>query len=81
MPCHERRDGDNSEQPEAAGWLELITKRYARWNIENLEHARELGYRRFIDEMQEKVKGGLLTSDVISSDRVISEAFKNMEGT
>ncbi len=46
--------------------LEMITKRYAGWNLENLKRIQEVGYRKFIDEMQAKVKKGFLTSDVIS---------------
>ena len=59
--------------------LELVTRRYANWNIENLERVREAGYRQFIDEMQEKVKQGFMTSDVISSDMVVTEAMTKMK--
>jgi len=54
----------------------LVTKRYSNWNIGNLERIREVGYRRFVDEMQEKVRNGFLTSDVISHEMVVSEATK-----
>ena len=48
-------------------------KRYSNWNIGNLERIREIGYRRFVDEMQEKVRNGFLTSDVISREMVVSD--------
>jgi hypothetical protein len=38
-----------------------------------------VGYRQYVDEMQDKVKGGLLTSDVISSEMVVTEAMKKMK--
>ena len=63
---------------EAPFFLEMITKRYANWNIENLKRIREVGYRRFVDEMQEKVTSGFLTSDVISSDMVVTKAIEKM---
>ena len=63
---------------EAPFFLEMITKRYAHWNIKNLKRIQEVGYRKFVDEMQEKVKSGFLTSDVISSDMVITEAIEKM---
>jgi len=56
----------------------MITKRYANWNIKNLKRIREVGYRKFVDEMQEKVKSGFLTSDVISSEMVITESIEKM---
>ena len=56
--------------------LELVTKRYSNWNIRNLERIREVGYRQFVDEMQEKVRNGFLTSDVISSEMVVTEMMK-----
>jgi len=51
----------------------MITKRYAGWNLENLKRIQEVGYRKFIDEMQAKVKKGFLTSDVISDEMVVTE--------
>lgn len=78
MPCNLRADNEN-RSPEAAGFLELVTRRYTGWNIKNLERIREVGYRRFIDEMQEKVKDGFMTSDVISSEMVITEAMKKAQ--
>jgi hypothetical protein len=71
MPCTRLEEGPS---PRAAAFLGLITKRYSNWNIRNLERIREMGYRRFIDEMQEKVRNGFLTSDVISHEMVMSEA-------
>jgi hypothetical protein len=78
-PCY-RAEHHIEGQPEgAAVFFELVTRRYANWNIGNLERIREVGYRQFVDEMQDKVKGGLLTSDVISSEMVVTEAMKKMK--
>jgi hypothetical protein len=77
MPCYERR-GD--EKTQAAEKLGLVTKRYAHWNIDNLMRIREVGYRRFIDAMQEKVKKRFITSDVISSEMIQAEYLKKMKG-
>jgi len=71
MPCNRLEEGPS---PEAAAVLGRVTRRYSNWNIVNLERIREVGYRRFVDEMQEKVRNGFLTSDVISREMVISEA-------
>jgi hypothetical protein len=71
MPCNRLEEGPS---PGAAAFLGLITKRYSNWNIVNLERIREIGYRRFVDEMQERVRNGFLTSDVISREMVMSEA-------
>jgi hypothetical protein len=56
----------------------MITKRYAGWNIKNLERIQEVGYRKFVDEMQKQVKNGFLTSDIISGEMVITEAIQKM---
>lgn len=76
MPCHAGKGTDAGEGQDTRFWMELVTRRYARWNIDNLNRVREVGYRRFIDEMQEKVQSGFLTSDVISGEPVVTEAFK-----
>jgi hypothetical protein len=80
MPCNLREEDDQGQPLAAAGWLGLVTRRYAHWNIDNLERIREIGYRQFIDEMQPKVEAGFLTSDVISSEMVITEAFQGTQG-
>jgi hypothetical protein len=80
MPCNRLEEGPS---PEAAAVLGRVTRRYSNWNIVNLERIREVGYRRFVDEMQERVRNGFLTSDVISREMVISEArekSKNKNG-
>ena len=71
MPYNRLAEGPS---PKAAAFLGLITKRYSNWNIVNLERIREIGYRCFVDEMQERVRNGFLTSDVISREMVMSEA-------
>ncbi|MDY6834388.1 MAG: DUF3795 domain-containing protein [Chloroflexota bacterium] len=78
MPCNENRCDVENQPNNTHEWLDLITKRYSHWNIDNLKRIQEIGYRRFIDEMQEKVEHGFLTSDVISKERVMTESFKRM---
>jgi len=78
MPCRIGEEGSEAESLEAPFFLEMITKRYANWNIDNLERIRKVGYRQFVDEMEEKVKEGFLTSDVISGEMVITEAIEKM---
>jgi Protein of unknown function (DUF3795) len=75
MPCSLIEPQHNNDPMTACVHLEIITKRYANWNIKNLEHIKAVGYRQLLDEMQEKVKKGLLTSDVISSEPVITQAL------
>ena len=75
MPCHLIEPQHNNDPMAACVYLEIITKRYANWNIKNLEHIKAVGYRKLVDEMQEKVKKGFLTSDVISSEPVITQAL------
>ena len=77
MPCKRSAANENWFQ-DAAAFLELITRRYADWNIENLEHIKEIGYRRFIDGMQEKVKDGFMTGDVITGEMIFTEALKKI---
>ena len=71
MPC-------NRSQEVNVSW-DMVTKRYANWNIKNLERVREIGYRKFVDRMQEKVRNGFMTSDVISREMVVTEAMKKMQ--
>lgn len=75
MPCNLIEPKHTNDPMTACVHLEIITKRYANWNIKNLEHIKEVGYRQLVDEMQEKVKKGFLTSDVISSELVITHAL------
>ena len=77
LPCKQSSEIPNLFEDPAA-FLELITKRYSNWNIENLERIREIGYRKFIDEMQQKVKEGFMTSDVISSEMIVTEMMAKM---
>ena len=78
MPCNLIEPDKKNDQTGACFYLEMIMKRYSNWNIKNLERIQEIGYRQFIDEMQEKVKNGFLTSDVISSDMVITDSIQKM---
>ena len=78
MPCKRSLENENWFQ-DAAAFLELITRRYANWNIKNLERIKEVGYRQFVDEMQKKVEDGFMTSDVISSEMIFTEAFKKAQ--
>ena len=79
MPCKRDAASENWLQ-DAAAFLELITQRYGDWNIMNLERIQEVGYRRFIDEMQEKVKSGFMTGDVITDEMLFTEVLKKMMG-
>jgi len=75
MPCNQL---EQKPSPKAATQYELVSKRYSNWNIQNLERMKEVGYRRFIDEMQEKVRNGFLTSDVISREMVATDIIAAM---
>jgi hypothetical protein len=78
MPCSGADNNAEAEPMSAPRILEMITKRYANWNIENLQRIRAKGYRRFIDEMQQKVRKGFLTSDVISGEMVVTEFLEKL---
>ena len=78
MPCNLiARDG-KADREDVCFYLELITRRYAGWNIRNLERIREVGYRQFVDELQKCVQNGFSTSDVIAPDMVITAAIEKM---
>ncbi|MHA1379772.1 MAG: DUF3795 domain-containing protein [Candidatus Helarchaeota archaeon] len=79
MPCEPTDEDRENPLFSKAGMLELISTRYSNWNIENLRRIKEIGYRKFIDEMEKKVKDGFLTSDVISNKKVFSQAIKNLK--
>jgi len=79
MPCKRSAENENWFQ-DAAAFLELITRRYANWNLRNLERIKEVGYRQFIDDMQERIKDGFMTSDVITGEMVFTEALKKLQG-
>lgn len=76
MPCFESEKDIENPLKSKAGMLQLITKRYSNWNIENLKRIQEIGYREFIDEMEEKVRNGLMTGKVISKEMVFSETMQ-----
>jgi hypothetical protein len=76
MPCNLIEPKQTNDPMSACVHLEIITKRYANWNIKNLERIKEAGYRQLVYEMQGKVKKGFLTSDVISSDPVVTQALE-----
>ncbi len=79
MPCR-RSEGNENWFQDASAFLELITRRYGGWNLENLRRIKEVGYRQFIDEMQEKVKGGFMTSAVIKDEMIFTELFRKATG-
>jgi len=79
VPCR-RSEGNENWFQDASAFLELITRRYGGWNLENLQRIQEVGYRQFIDEMQEKVKSGFTTSDVIKAEMVFTELFGKAMG-
>jgi len=76
QPCYQDKADKNDDLFSPESLLGLITKRYSGWNIENLKQIQKIGYRRFIDEMQARVKDGFLTSDVISREMVMTESMK-----
>lgn len=78
MPCNLIEPKHDNDPMNACVYLDIITKRYSSWNIKNLEHIKAVGYRQLVDEMQEKVKKGFLTSDVISSEQVITQALDKL---
>lgn len=79
LPCYLYEDEKDGGPMGKTAILELICKRYQNWNLENLNRIKEVGYRQFIDDMQEKVQGGFLTSNVISKEMFMTELFKKME--
>ncbi|MFX1453406.1 MAG: DUF3795 domain-containing protein [Promethearchaeota archaeon] len=79
MPCTASEEDLDNPLMNKAGMLYLITKRYNNWNIENLKKIKKIGHRKFIDEMQEKVKKGLLTSDVISKEPIFTDIMEKMQ--
>ncbi|MHA1651040.1 MAG: DUF3795 domain-containing protein [Candidatus Helarchaeota archaeon] len=57
-------------------YFRLITRRYMNWNVENLKKIIRKGYKKYIDEMREKVQKGFYAGQVISKEPV----FKNLLG-
>lgn len=78
LPCSVEETETGADPMSAPAMLKMITRRYAGWNLENLKRIQEVGYRSFIDEMQEKVKQGFLTSDVISDEMVVTEFLNSL---
>ncbi len=56
--------------------MEMICRRYNKDNIKNLKLCREMGYNKFIKQAKEKVADGWRTWQVISKDKVFTEAMK-----
>lgn len=56
--------------------MEIICKRYSKNNIENLKMCQELGYNQFISQAKQKVAEGWRTWQVISKDKVFTNAMK-----
>ena len=54
---------------------ELVCKRYASNNIENLKRCREIGYPAFVEEIKEKVEKGWRTWQVISKEMIVSKIW------
>ena len=55
--------------------LDWITKRYRKWNIKNLRRIREVGYEKWLMEMEAEVKRGFVTGIVI---RGITRGKRNL---
>ncbi|NHI94288.1 MAG: DUF3795 domain-containing protein [Candidatus Lokiarchaeota archaeon] len=81
FPCQPSEEDGKMPLMNKAGMLELISKRYGYWNIENLKRIKEIGYKKFIEEMQEKVKKGFLTSDVITKEMLFSKFVQQIENS
>ncbi len=79
LPCYLYEEEKDDGPMGKTTIMELICKRYQNWNIENLKRVKEVGYRQFIDEMNEKVSDGFLTSDVISKEMCMTDFFKKMK--
>jgi hypothetical protein len=79
FPCQPSEEDRKKPLENKAAMLELLARRYGNWNIENLKRIKEVGYKKFIEEMLEKVKLGFLTSDVITKEKVLTEAIKEMQ--
>lgn len=79
LPCSAEEEEKGGDLMSAPAILGMITRRYAGWNLANLKRIQEVGYRKFIDEMQEKVRKGFLTSDVISDEMVVTEFLEKMK--
>jgi hypothetical protein len=52
--------------------MPLLNKRYSNWNVENLKRIKTLGYERHFQWMQEKIRSGFTTMEVISQERVFT---------
>ena len=47
--------------------LEWITRRYKRWNLQNLERIREVGIDRWLTEQARKVKSGFVAGETVAA--------------
>jgi hypothetical protein len=56
--------------------MQLICRRYNQDNIKNLELCHKMGYNNFIDHAREKITDGWRTWQVISKEKVFTEAMK-----
>jgi len=79
FPCQPSEEDMKMPLMNKGGMMKLISTRYGNWNQENLKEIKKIGYKKFIDKMQEKVKEGFMTSDVITKEKVFSEAMGKME--
>jgi hypothetical protein len=86
--CAECEDYDpNSETPcphvnpspmpmsDKGTMMEMICRRYNRDNINNLKQCREMGYNKFIKQAKEKIAKGWRTWQIISKEKVFTEAM------
>ncbi len=75
--CAECSDFEGNPQSpcksrEAAEIFRLISARYSGWNLDNLKKIRQIGLDKFFEEMEQKVKDGFTTCEVISRERTFS---------
>ena len=54
-----------SEFPCGKEYLKWLSKRYGNWNVENIKRIREIGYEKWLEEMEEEVRKGFTTGAVV----------------
>ena len=74
-PCPHSKEGVVPFQ-DSGKMMKMICTRYGGDTILNLKRCKEIGYSNFIKEAKEKVKNGWRTWQVISKDKLFTEAIK-----
>ena len=79
FPCQPSEEDMKMPLMNKAGMMKLISTRYGFWNQENIKEIKKIGYKKFIEKMQKKVEEGFMTSDVITKEKVFTEAMEKMK--